>query len=545
MTAALSLAVGTTFAADLERLQGEDMTGTPNTVKTASAIRFDGNGRAYKARTQSGVGYALYFNVRSAAASTSRVCFRPRIDSVLQGTRQCIAASQTSYVLKGQPLNVPAGATVGVEASGIDGPDALFLDYALVRSGSSATQPQETDLDGGYDDALTHESMDELTQFVAWLRKAPGAEGYVGEIGWPQNTSRSREEFAPDERQWNDLGETWYRRADAAGLSVTAQEASERYANTADGGYSASVYMQCGNLDCPGFPSGERPLALTKEGYQAAVVEAHPTTASYFRGLNFSGGQAWDRGINTNANPGAYTDAGGGYFYPTTEGPATHDGLDSFEYLASQGIMHVRLGVRWERIQPQVGAPLDETEMARHDEAIGNARAAGLKVIVDLHNYGGYWDATSGGLDGLGKRALGSTRLESAEFEDVWLRLSAQYKDDPAVVMYDLMNEPSGASGIVPDVGSTEPETWEGMTRRVVNAIRTSGDGTRILVPSYEAGIGSTPEAQPQGPWITGQPNLIYGAHHYFDHYVGSGTGGGRYSSSYAEENTISANKGF
>ena len=561
LTAALSLATGTTFAADLEKLQGEDMTGTSNTAKTASAIRFDGNGRAYKARTQPGSGEALYLNVRNAAASTSRVCFRPRIDGVLKGTRQCIGASQTSYVLKGQPLNVPAGATVGIEASGIDGPDALFLDYALVRSGSSATQPKDTDLDGvpdgrdvrghgGYDDALTHESLAELRGYVAWL---DGAEGYIGEFGWPQNLENSRATYA-DEDEFNILAETWMRRADAAGLNVTVQETSERYANTSTGGYFASVYMQCGNLQCSGLPAGSKPLALTKEGYQARVVERHLSTPNYFRGVNFSGAQRWEEGAHSAANPGTRDDAGD-YHYPTTEAPAPHDGMNSFEYLASRGVTHVRLGFRWERMQSELYGPIDQEEMVKYKESVANANAAGLKVIADLHNYGGYWKNSEGGCDaggaydptpavpGTGKLCLGSPQLPKSAFVDVWRKLSSELKGK--VFMYDLMNEPSGKKGIAKGSFATDGKAWEDMTTGVVDAIRARGDTTRILVPSYEAGIEGTPEAHPGGPWITDQPGLYWGAHQYLDHYVGGGTGGGKYSRSYAQENATSANRGF
>jgi hypothetical protein len=110
--------------------------------------------------------------------------------------------------------------------------------------------------------------------------------------------------------------------------------------------------------------------------------------------------------------------------------------------------------------------------------------------------------------------------------------------------MYDLMNEPSGKKGIDKGSFATDGKAWENMTTGVVNGIRTGGDNTPILVPSFEAGIEGTPEAHPQGPWIQGE-NLHWGAHQYLDHYVGGGTGGGKYSRSYAEENATSASEGF
>lgn len=300
--------------------------------------------------------------------------------------------------------------------------------------------------------------------------------------------------------------------------------------------------MQCGNTVCPGS-SGNRSLALTKEGAQAPTFEAHPTTPIYFRGLNFAGGQAWDLGINTNTNPGQYGDTFD-YWYPTTEEPTTHDGLNSFQYLAQQGVTHVRLGIRWERIQRVPGCELNTAELAKYDEAITNAGDASLKVILDLHNYGGYWNSTTGGHDTKGKLALGSPGLGTAEFVDVWHNLSARYAQNPTIVMYDLMNEPSGREGIVPAKDAqgnnmTEGKTWELMTEAVVDDIRTSGDTTDILVPSFEAGVNKTPTEYPGGPWITDHPDLYWGAHHYFDHYDGPGTGGGHYDHTYDWENCV------
>lgn len=392
---------------------------------------------------------------------------------------------------------------------------------------------------GGYADAVTHLALDEFKVFTSWLR---GAGGYIGEVGFPQNTTRSREQFAPDEEQWARLGEAWYSHADAKGLWVTAQECSERYSDTEDGGYHASLWMSVGE-----GAGGPNPIAVAKPGHQAALVKRHLRLPGAWRGVNFSGGQRWEEGTHSSGSPGVY---GEDYWYPTVNSnpsdPSVNGGMNSFGYLRSEGVGLVRIGFRWERLQPVLGGGLKAAELARLKASIRNAGAAGLKVALDCHNYGGYWTAATGGHDGTGKQALNSPRCTAAHFRNLWKRLSFQFDSDPTVVVYDLMNEPNGKNGIVPARGKTLGQTWEEITRSVVSDIRGRGDGTTIAVTTYRASVDECVDHHPNGPWIpAGVPGIRYTAHQYFDHYSGSGTGGGNYVRSYGEENAHYAARGY
>jgi hypothetical protein len=392
---------------------------------------------------------------------------------------------------------------------------------------------------GGYQDAVTHLALDELKIFTSWLG---GAGGYIGEVGFPQNTTRSREQFAPDEERWARLGEAWYSHADAKGLWVTAQECSERYNDTNDGGYHASLWMSVGE-----GAGGPNPIAVAKPGYQAALVKRHLRVSGAWRGVNFSGGQRWEEGIHSNRSPGVYGDD---YWYPTVNpnpsDPAVNGGRNSFGYLRSEGVGLVRVGFRWERLQPVLGGGLEAVELARLKASIRNAGAAGLKVVLDCHNYGGYWTAATGGHDGTGKQALNSPGCTVVHFRDLWKRLSSQFASDPTVIVYDLMNEPNGKKGIVPARGRTQGQTWEAITRSVVSDIRGRGDRTTIAVTTYRASVDECVDHHPNGPWIPASiPGIRYTAHQYFDHYSGSGTGGGNYVRSYEDENAHYAAKGY
>ncbi|MGI8756955.1 MAG: glycoside hydrolase family 5 protein, partial [Acidimicrobiales bacterium] len=208
-------------------------------------------------------------------------------------------------------------------------------------------------------------------------------------------------------------------------------------------------------------------------------------------------------------------------------------GQNSFEYLYERGVRLARLGFRWERIQPTLGAPLEATELARYEESVEAAGAAGLRVIIDVHNYGVYYFAD-------GRQPLNSARLTGEHFQDLWQRLSYNFEGHPAVAAYDLMNEPFNRDGIVASFGQQAARTWEDLTQAVVGRIRGQGDMTAIAIPVY-AGMGEVPSTHPGGPWIQKDKNVLYTVHQYFDHYYGPGTGGGKYRQSYDQENTYYA----
>jgi aryl-phospho-beta-D-glucosidase BglC (GH1 family) len=280
--------------------------------------------------------------------------------------------------------------------------------------------------------------------------------------------------------------------------------------------------------------------ALSVGEAQAAVLKAN-LGSSAGRGINFEGGQRWVEGTHSVNNPGMF-DAD--YWYPGIARDGT-GGQNSFEYLKSRGVGVVRLGIRWERVQPRLGGSLDATELGRFKAAVSAAGAAGLKVVLDLHNYGGFWHGTSGGWDGTGKTALNTSACTKTHFRDLWKRLSNQFRTNNVVVAYDLMNEPIGKGGIQADSGKTAGKTWEDITKLVFDDVRALGDNKTIMVPFYPAGVGQGNSYHPTGPWMGTRTILMYTAHQYFDRYFEPGSGGGKYVRSYAEENTYYASKGY
>lgn len=172
-----------------------------------------------------------------------------------------------------------------------------------------------------------------------------------------------------------------------------------------------------------------------------------------------------------------------------------------YTYLASKGVTFVRLPIAWESLQTTLGATLDATYLANILTSLSRAASVGIKVIVDLHNYGLYtaqaqWTTTvpyagnSGTFPATGVSVLGNG-VTSANFQDVWTKLSTALKNNPGLKGYGLMNEPSTKivgpqlatqtnyfSTSIPFVGST----WFTFNGGVTSQL---GAGTNPLGASY------------------------------------------------------------
>src|SRR5438094_10661211 len=79
-------------------------------------------------------------------------------------------------------------------------------------SGGAAARPPTGDV-------VAARALQELSNFTEWLHRY-GARGYVGEVGWPDDSSG-------DGERWNRLADRWFRAADAAGLWVTVWATGE------------------------------------------------------------------------------------------------------------------------------------------------------------------------------------------------------------------------------------------------------------------------------------------------------------------------------
>jgi hypothetical protein len=349
-------------------------------------------------------------------------------------------------------------------------------------------------------DALHQRVLSELGVFTEWLARYD-VEGYVGEVGWPDDQRG-------DAERWNALAEAWFDEADAAGLWVTYWATGEWWGDD---------YLLAAYEDPDAFGGVERPNT------QAPVLEAHlgPGRGIVDAGGEFGHAPTTQRTSTfSNRNPGRYDDA---YHY---------DAAATFEYLASRGIPLVKIPFRWERLQPKPGGRLDGGELRRLRAVTARAGAAGLGVILDMHNYGAYYVERAG----RGVRcAIGQRRCSIRDFADAWKRIAKAFRSSSEVVAYTLMTEPVAMKRVG---NRSAAEVWRRASQAAVSAVRRAGelDATLFVSGYHWSGAADWARWNPE-PWITDPSDAIrYEAHHYWDR-----DHSGTYRNSYAEEVAESA----
>ena len=353
--------------------------------------------------------------------------------------------------------------------------------YPTSSPSSSGLVKSSTLPDDG--DALKLRIRTQLRIFTNWL-VANNAKGFIGEVGWPHEVAGQP---LTDEAAWNSLADAWYNDADTANLWVTSWCTGQWIGpNT-----NLAIYSKVGGT------------SINTAENQSSVVEAHPTTANYQRGINVTGAENPKGYPNTgfcNVNLGRM---GWEYTYPP---------LASLQYLSGRGIKLIRLPFRWERIQPLPNGALSSTELTALKGAVTNAKACGMKVVLDVHNYGFYNFKINNVVT---SKQIGSTELPISAFQDLWTRLSTEFKTDPDVY-YGLMNEPKGYSLAVG--GLTGAKLWEKVSQDALNSIRANGDNKLIMVPTYFYSGAQSVYGQHPKAWIVDPANNFrYEAHHYWD----------------------------
>lgn len=182
-------------------------------------------------------------------------------------------------------------------------------------------------------------------------------------------------------------------------------------------------------------------MVLGAAGLSSASAEC--LDEAPLRGVNLSGAE-----FNSKKLPGTlFTD----YTYPSPT---------DFSYFADKGANLIRLPVRWERVQRELGGELEGTELYQIRKAVANARNNGQCLLLDLHNYA-YYDG----------EMIGEGQVTTDHLIDVWTRLATELNDVDHVAL-GLMNEPFNMA----------IAEWADVAQETVLALRDRGLEHMVMV---------------------------------------------------------------
>lgn len=197
------------------------------------------------------------------------------------------------------------------------------------------------------------------------------------------------------------------------------------------------------------------------------------------------------------------------YGYPTTT---------QLDYMKSKGLTMVRFPFKWERIQRELGGPLDKVELERLKKFVGEAQERDMWIILDMHNY------CRRKIDGV-TYIIGETPEVSVEaIADAWGKIANEFKSYNNIWGYGIMNEPH-------DMLPSTP--WFTIAQACINSIREVDPNTTILIggDSWSSAERWMEYSDNLKNLKDPADNLIYEVHVYFDNDAS-----GSYKKSYDEE---------
>ncbi len=205
------------------------------------------------------------------------------------------------------------------------------------------------------------------------------------------------------------------------------------------------------------------------------------------------------------------------YDHPTVTG--TGEPLATYTQLKQRGHRLIRLPVDGNYLQPRLDAG-DETFHRAYWNAVraevGKIKAAGLRVVIGLHN-GCEWRAPK---SAAAPRVCGAG-LTTAQTDRIWRTFSDAFRDEPAVIAYDLFNEPARFSHPTRrDLQAPDKPPYAVYQRHVNSAVRTirdNGDRKTIWVESLCCSpYTDFVYTDPDGGWVQDPlGRIVYSQHMY------------------------------
>jgi endoglycosylceramidase len=201
---------------------------------------------------------------------------------------------------------------------------------------------------------------------------------------------------------------------------------------------------------------------------------------------------------------------------------------------ADWGMTAIRFLITWSAVEPSPGQ-YDDAYLAWVHERIGWAQDAGLSVIVDMHqdvygegfgfdgaprwtcdaaNYDGFVAMEPWGINYTNARVMACfdhlwTDAEAqASFAAAWKHVAETLADEPAIIGFDPLNEPSwGSQSIV----TFEPDLLQPFYEKTISAVREAAPRWVAFVePSSTRAFGFSTKLRPFA-----SPDIVYSPHLY------------------------------
>jgi endoglycosylceramidase len=194
---------------------------------------------------------------------------------------------------------------------------------------------------------------------------------------------------------------------------------------------------------------------------------------------------------------------------------------ERYAQIRAKGFTAVRFVLYWDVMEPARGA-FDATSFATLDTAVQRARAAGLRVVLDvvhLWGPGGFADVPAWARTG---DSVTTVRTNAAPYLQ---RIAARYRAEPAVAAYDLVNEfhrfPIDQNAVL--------RTYDALIGRV-----RAVDPAKIVMIEPTYGDSSIAGRLADFRNLTHRRNVVWSIHDYFaggdhDGYAADGSPKGRY----------------
>lgn len=160
---------------------------------------------------------------------------------------------------------------------------------------------------------------------------------------------------------------------------------------------------------------------------------------------------------------------------------------DELAYYSAKHVRLIRLEVRWDKIQPNLGGSLDDDELRWIENFVSLADRMGMQVDIDLHQRSNYDDLNF---------KTGNGGLNPANLADFWGKFAERLVKDkiPGICGFGIANEPNHARAFY--------DLWPAQANAVITAIRKA-DKIHFIFVGEDRWDSSL-------KWRVGQAELIH-----------------------------------